>query len=186
MSNGKYIIPGTSWNGAVLHAVYHLLNRLIEDEEKFERIFKEIKNDLFGFVTAETKEAQASRIFIDESIIENGEAISYTRTKVDRFTGGVVDSALFSEKPVYRGSVALNMTVRDAEEWDTGLILLALKDMASGIQPVGGDAAIGRGILEADLQNISVNNQPLNSDQQAFYFKELYTKLNKMMGGTNG
>ena len=186
MCDGKYIIPGTSWNGAVLHAIYHILNELVEDEEKFENTFKEIKHDLFGYVSSDTKEAKASRIFIEESIMKDSAPISYTRNKVDRFTGGVVDSALFSEKPVYGGSVVLNITVKDSNEWDTGLILLALKDMGNGIQSVGGDASIGRGVLEAESKDISINNEPLTLEKEKFYFKKLYDRLYSMKGETNG
>lgn len=188
MSRGKPVIPGTSWNGALLHAVHDILDQLVEDEETFERTFKQIKHDLFGFVAPgkEDTNARASRVILDESIIRDGTPISYTRNKVDRFTGGVVDSALFSEKAIYGGSVGLTLTVKESNGWDIGLLLLALKDMANGIQPVGGDANIGRGVLKAENKNISVNNQPLTAEIENPYLEKLYVHLNSITGGTNG
>lgn len=188
MSRGKPVIPGTSWNGALLHAVHDILGQLVEDEEIFEKTFTKIKHDLFGFVAPgkEDSKSQASRIIIDESIIRDGTPISYTRNKVDRFTGGVVDSALFSEKAIYGGSVGLIVTVKESKGWDIGLLLLALKDMANGIQPVGGDSNIGRGVLKAENKNISVNGQPLPKEDDNPYFKEFYVYINSITGGTNG
>lgn len=139
------IIPGTSWNGAIRHAIHHILRDLNQPE-----VIDTITNDLFGYVDETEKEARASRVLVRESRIDGGEQLAYTRNKVDRFTGGVVDSALFDEKPHYGGKVELHLTIKNAQDWEIGLLLLALKDLGNGIQPVGGAANIGRGILEGE------------------------------------
>jgi len=164
-SNGKSVIPGTSWNGAIRHAVYHILKQLNKSEE--------LTNDLFGYVKEDKKDAKASRIIIRESLIDGGELLTYTRNKVDRFTGGVVDSALFDEMPHYHGKVKLNIAIKKPEKWEIGLILLALKDMGNGIQPVGGGANIGRGILKA--QKISIQSDTIESEGECL--KNLAAKL---------
>ncbi len=166
VSNEKSVIPGTSWNGAIRHAVYHILKQLDQSDR-----FDELTNDLFGYVNEDKKEARASRIIIRESLIEGGEPLTYTRNKVDRFTGGVVDSASFDEMPHYGGEVKLDIAIKKPQKWEIGLILLALKDMGSGIQPVGGGANVGRGILEA--QKISIESD--TSEEE--YFKDLAAKL---------
>ena len=76
-----------------------------------------------------------------------GQSLTYTRNKIDRFTGGVVNSALFDEQPHYGGKVTLYIAIKDAQDWQKGLLLLALKDLGNGIQPIGGEANVGRGIL---------------------------------------
>jgi hypothetical protein len=135
-------------------------------------------------VDPQKKTAVASRVTIEESIIEAEQAMSYTRNKVDRFTGGVVDSALFTEKPVYRGSVSLNLTLKNPKDWEKGILLLALKDIANGIQPVGGAANVGRGILQADFKNIKVDGIPLTTESERTYFQSLCSYLKN--GETNG
>jgi len=132
-----------------------------------------LTNDLFGYVKEDKKDAKASRIIIRESLIDGGELLTYTRNKVDRFTGGVVDSALFDEMPHYHGKVKLNIAIKKPEKWEIGLILLALKDMGNGIQPVGGGANIGRGILKA--QKISIQSDTIESEGECL--KNLAAKL---------
>lgn len=180
MSGENPVIPGTSWNGAISHGIYNILMELGYDESNFNHI----KEDLFGIEKGKTP--KASRIIFEESIIKDFTSIPYTRNKVDRFTGGVVDSALFDEKPVYGGTTVLNITIKEAKDWEVGLILLALKDMGNGIQSVGGDGNIGRGVLETERKNISVNNDPLTLEKEKFYFNKLYDRLNSMKGETNG
>ena len=179
-SNGRYVIPGTSWNGALRHAIHSQLDQLKVNQKKID----EIMDKMFGTVDPQKKTAFASRVTIEESIIEEEQAMSYTRNKVDRFTGGVVDSALFTEKPVYRGSVSLNLTLKNPKDWEKGILLLALKDIANGIQPVGGAANVGRGILQADFKNIKVNGIPLATESERTYFQSLCSYLKN--GETNG
>lgn len=141
-SNGKPIISGTSWSGALRHAVHRLLHDMGKGDKS-----DTILTNLFGDVNEMTKTAKASRVRIKESPIMGGQSLTYTRNKIDRFTGGVVDSALFDEQPHYGGSVKLEISIKDAKDWEKGLLLLALKDIGNGIQPIGGEANVGRGIL---------------------------------------
>jgi CRISPR/Cas system CSM-associated protein Csm3 (group 7 of RAMP superfamily) len=189
MCRGQAVIPGTSWNGALLHCIYHQLAEL-----GFESKFLPIKEDLFGTETGRTP--RASRVTVDESVIDGCESLAYTRNKVDRFTGGVVDSALFDEQPVFGGRVRLHLTVKKPQrpvaglsidrmvEGEVGLLILALKDIGCGIQPVGGDANIGRGILKGDT--IEINGNPLTAEAEQAYLRALYTRLTGEEGENNG
>ncbi|MDQ1352598.1 MAG: hypothetical protein QG657_2904 [Acidobacteriota bacterium] len=180
-SNGRAVIPGTSWNGALRQAIHSQLNQITGKNEKK---VDEIMEIMFGSVNPKKKTAAASRVTIEESIIEKEQAMSYTRNKVDRFTGGVVDSALFTEKPVYRGSVSLDLTLKNPKDWEKGILLLALKDIANGIQSVGGAANVGRGILQAGYRDIKVDDTPLTPEIEKTYFKSLCSYLKN--GETNG
>ncbi|MBN1551729.1 hypothetical protein JW979_09675, partial [bacterium] len=139
-SKGQSVIPGTSWNGALRHAIHHILRDLNQPET----VIETITNQLFGYVSETQKEARVSRILVHESLIDGGEQLAYTRNKVDRFTGGVVNSVLFDEQPHYGGKVELCITIKNAQDWEKGLLALTLKDIGHGIQPVGGAANIGR------------------------------------------
>ncbi len=181
--NGQSIIPGTSWNGALRHAIYHLLRDLKQPEPAIDKI----TNDLFGYVDETEKEARASRVLVRESFIDDGEQLAYTRNKVDRFTGGVVDSALFDEKPHYGGKVTLELSVKERKSdnpktkgWEIGLLLLALKDIGNGVQPVGGAANIGRGILEGEQLRVDDHEVRFGDDSDEryhTYMQALYQRL---------
>ena len=148
-SNGEPVVSGTSWVGALRNAIIQVAREL----DKIEQV-KEIMEPLFGYVKTREKEpnynirAQKSRLFVNESDIEKSIPLNYTRNKIDRFTGGAVDTALFTEKAIFKGNVELNIWIKDAKEYEKGLVLLGIKELWHGLQPIGGGSNIGRGILK--------------------------------------
>ena len=174
-SDGNPVIPGTSWTGALRNAIYNISKEL-RKEDKIDLLMK----DLFGFVKEEEKEKKASRIYIEESIIENAYPVFYIRNKVDRFTGGVVEGALFDEKPIYGSEntiVELDIQIQEASDKDIGLILLGLRELWFGIQTVGGEANIGRGILKGKEIFINENRIDLENKEDQPYLDALATYL---------
>ena len=166
-SQGNPIISGTSWNGAIRHALLNA-GRELDCEKKME----DLVNELFGYVDLNNKTAQRSRIFFSESYIKNGKTSTSHHNKVDRFTGGVVNNALFDEEPVYGGDVTLSVEIDSPKEYEIGLLLLALKELHNGIQTVGGNSNIGRGRLEAkDIKFTQADEKK--------YFTALQNKLNE-------
>lgn len=166
-SNGKPVISGTSWNGAIRHALINA-GRELGREEKM----KELVDQLFGFVNLEEKRARKSRIHFSESYIEDYHTAISHHNKVDRFTGGVVDGALFDEEPLYGGKVTLKVEIEKPECYEKGLLLLAFKELQHGIQTVGGNSNIGRGRLESDDIKFS-------AEEERSYFSKLATELQK-------
>jgi hypothetical protein len=88
----------------------------------------------------------ASRLQVGEASIIDGRYLRAARTKIDRFTGGPVDQALYDEEPVYGGRLEVALTLRRPADGEVGLIVLVLKDLLTGMLPVGGTSAVGRGI----------------------------------------
>jgi len=180
-SQGIAIIPGTSWGGALRHAVHTILHDMGQGA-KSEAIITEIFGEVDQQVRKNkqtTPKARASRITIREALIEGGQSLSYTRNKVDRFTGGVVDTALFDEQPHYGGKVTLSISIKHAQEWEKGVLLLALKDLGNGIQPVGGGANIGRGILQNAA--ITLENAAVTPENESACLQALARKLKEAL-----
>ena len=91
-----------------------------------------------------------------------------SRIKIDRFTGGVVDGALFDEEPIYGGQLKVAMELRSPKEGEAGLLLLVLKDLLTGDLPVGGTSAVGRGVLRGTAEfTIDGKDYSLDPDQEA-------------------
>jgi len=115
----------------------------------------------------------AGRVRVDESVIEGHTDLVQTRVKIDRFTGGAFESALFAEQPAFGGRFELKVALRppleaavraklpkDATDKElqealirqrnaeAGLLLLVLKDLWTGFLPVGGSSSVGRGRLK--------------------------------------
>jgi CRISPR/Cas system CSM-associated protein Csm3 (group 7 of RAMP superfamily) len=87
------VVSGTSLAGVLWHRAERIVNTLGKDLK--------IVYDLFGKVDEKTKEAKASRLFIDESIIESTDDLVQSRIAIDRFTGGTYHGALFSEQSIF-------------------------------------------------------------------------------------
>lgn len=160
LKSGKNpILSGTSVKGALRARAERILNTIKSNSEDANSIL----TGLFGDVEKEDNKEIVkkdgytipSRIYVNEVIIENTtvrEEIQ-TRIQIDRFTGGTVEGALLEEVPVFpiKGSLQVkDLTIRivDPQPADKGLLLLLLKDLWTSDLPIGGEKAIGRGVLE--------------------------------------
>ncbi|HPP02894.1 MAG: hypothetical protein HPY51_13970 [Candidatus Omnitrophica bacterium] len=149
-SAGKPVLPGTSLAG-VMRAQALRIARLVRERHDDGELWVD---RLFGPRLEKKKEdsqkeqAEASRLRISESFIENGSARRQTRIAIDRFTGGVVQGALFDEEVQAGGRLHVRFELRKPEDSEIGLLLLLLKDLLSGNIPVGGASSVGRGFLE--------------------------------------
>lgn len=153
--NGKHTIPGTSFAGCLRSACHNILYYDLGIRQADQLLDK-----IFGYVDKNTKDAGLSLLVIDDIPLKTDNSANYTRTKVDRFTGGVKDGALFTAKPVFKSSGEIVITFRQGiQPWMKELLLLGLQDIDAGIVPLGGETSIGRGLL-SNLQLHQFTAQP--------------------------
>lgn len=160
------IIPGTTWAGAVKHRAQSILRQL--------GVFSDdLLQNLFGWVLEDS--SRASRIIFEESVVEDGMSITQTRVKIDRFTGGAVESALFDAKPVYEGKTKLSIRIIEPRDYEIGLMLLIIKDLQEGFLSVGGEVSIGRGIFEG--KEVQIENEKglydISESDVQYYYSQL-------------
>ena len=139
---GQNIIPGTSLKGVLRHRAAYILHALGKERTQAEAFI----DRLMGTTAAR------GRFIVEEAVVD-AEMHTQTRSRIDRFTGGTIPSALFSTVPVWREkdggrSVTLRFGVRQASEQEAGLCVLLLKDLWLGRAAIGGEKSIGRGTLE--------------------------------------
>jgi CRISPR/Cas system CSM-associated protein Csm3 (group 7 of RAMP superfamily) len=154
--NWKPVLPGTSLGGIFRSHAYRIAG--IASGGKYASA-KEIINKLFGpeEISSKDETVHASRIEIDETVIEDAVPLVQDRIAIDRFTGGALEGALFEEQPIWSGDktrLRINLRIRNASEAEVGLLLLLLKDLWSADLRLGGETGIGRGRLsgiEADI-----------------------------------
>jgi CRISPR/Cas system CSM-associated protein Csm3 (group 7 of RAMP superfamily) len=146
--NGKNVLTGTSLKGAIRSRAFKIVNTLSKNNQEENDDLKK----LFGWADTENKEETKykSRVIIDESIVENVIEKEQARIKIDRFTGGVIAGALFQSKPLWHNdeNVQLKIKIKDAKDWEIGLLLLVLKDLWNEDLPIGGEKNIGKGVLK--------------------------------------
>ncbi len=88
---------------------------------------------------------------------EYAKIIPITRTKIDRFTGGSMPKALFTENVCCGGKTTLKIGInKNCKEKKAvmGLIFLCLDDLKDGLLAIGGETAVGRGIIKVNHTNI--------------------------------
>lgn len=161
-SNGKPVIPGTSWNGLIRRQIAEYL-----DDDIISNCCVKI-NDWFGEAKKRDTTGRASNIIIEESIIQDAKRIQITRNKISRFSAGVSNRALFSEVSYFNGDTVLGIKVKKSIEEDLdnsriiGLISLVIKDIDNGFIALGGQTAIGRGLFK--VLKVTLNGNEFNLD----------------------
>jgi CRISPR/Cas system CSM-associated protein Csm3 (group 7 of RAMP superfamily) len=156
---GRPIISGSSLTGVVRARAERILNTIGH------RHAVEIMDRLFGRdMHAGRGKPTASRLIMNESFIEAGQALVQQRVAIDRFTGGALETALFSEAPQICGSVTLRMEIRNPQDAEKGLLLLLLKDLWTSDLPIGGTSSIGRGQLRGRQATVELN-EPASEKQ---------------------
>jgi CRISPR/Cas system CSM-associated protein Csm3 (group 7 of RAMP superfamily) len=144
-SNGVPVIFGTSWAGAIRHGLLNLLG------EKAGRFLDEV----FGKMeTRNGKDATTpSKVIVHASKLEGGNYFTATRVKIDRFTGGASDGALFTERPYAGGTTTLTIEYPKDDKAIEELFSLVIDAMDKGLLTVGGETAVGRGVFRLDKSN---------------------------------
>ncbi len=154
-SNGKAVLPGTSLKGAIRARAERVINTLGKSNT--------LITDLFGYADENKKKSKRGRIVIEETIVDGYPEEVQTRIKIDRFTGGVMEGALLETKPLFRSTkeetFMVRLSINDYKDYEAGLMLLVLKDLWTGDLPIGGEKAIGRGVLEGKRACISWDNE---------------------------
>ncbi len=169
------IIPGTSWAGILRHRAERIVRTLTENDSDRTT---EFIDSIFGPSKIEEgdKKAYASRLSVSESHIEQGHPMIQSRIRIDRFTGGVCEGALFEEQPVFGNQdsrVAVDITLKLPAEGNSepdaeiGLLLLLLRDLWTGDLPVGGESSIGRGRLSGRYANLKLADQEWEFKQKS-------------------
>jgi CRISPR/Cas system CSM-associated protein Csm3 (group 7 of RAMP superfamily) len=176
-SNGVPVIFGTSWAGAIRHGLLNLLGTKS----------KPFLNEVFGKM--ETKNSKdvttPSKVTIHASKLEGGGYFTATRVKIDRFTGGASDGALFTERPYAGGTTKLTIEYPKDDKAIEELFSLAIEAMDKGLLTIGGETAVGRGVFRLDPNGSGVKKE----DGTQITFSEPRAELAKKMireetGGT--
>ena len=189
------VIPASSVKGAISHRTcfhyYKKRNELVKagdkvyadhiDGDQFDELSKEYVGEnnpavaaLFGVGGGKDKDSQRGRIIIDDLYYSdkeiNNEKI-LNHVAIDRFTGGALDGALFSERVSQLekpdSKIKLNIW---AEKWKTHkdekkeqlieqAFEEALKDICRGLLPLGGMTTKGHGIFEGELYEIKYKKE---------------------------
>jgi len=147
-SGGKPVLPGTSLAGVIRAQATRIARLVRNGQPDADRWIDRLFGPRFeGRHPAAGHQPCASRLRVGEATVEGSRARRQIRIAVDRFTQGVIPTALFDEQTEVGGRVSIRLELRDPKDGELGLVLLVLKDLLDGRLPVGGTSGVGRGVL---------------------------------------
>ena len=162
-SGGEAVLPGTSLAGVLRTRALRIARVVRNGESDAEKWVDNLFGSRLAGTTDPNFQPHASRLKITEKPIAGSQRLRPNRIRIDRFTGGVVDGALFDEEPIYGGQVEIALELRNPRPGETGLVLLLLKDLLTGDLPVGGTSSVGRGVLKGTA-TVKIGNKDYTLD----------------------
>lgn len=158
--DGSYVLPGSSLKG-VLRGRAERIAAYKNASDTVEALFgRDAKgNDDNG---------KPGQLRVREFTLSQSREQIITRTRLDRFTGGVLQKSLFTEKTL---SDRLTITVEARESTAKGnaLLFYALRDLALGMYGFGSESGVGRGFLNKESCILTVSEGNLSC---AFTFED--------------
>lgn len=169
----RVLIPGSSVKGAIAHRTAYHYNKIkgnfaenYKDKEKREEITgsnNKAVAEIFG--KADGDKFTRGRILIDDVIKGQAEpkSKSFFHNKIDQFTGGTMDGALFQEKVIYDKDTeyTFDIYVENSALADDDIkkaFVQSLRDICAGLLPLGGITNRGNGIF---TWTATENDEPL-------------------------
>lgn len=160
------LIPGSSVKGALSHRIafhYNKLrgrfanNLLKEDFATITGSKNEAVRMIFGYAE-NSEDIQRGNILISD-IIESNETTSklLNHVSIDRFTGGAIAGALFSEEVMYKSRAPYTLTIRVnrkafSDKYVKEAFESALNDLITGMLPLGGGVNRGHGCFTGTIE----------------------------------
>jgi len=152
---GHALIPATALRGWVRGRVRRILLTLLMQQkpelaqaiEKADKLVKELVDEIFG------NEGQRGKVWFDDAVsAEVAGRCSQTFNAVDRFTGGVAESALFSVEGARCDKLSGTVWLREPlEDWQKGILALVVRDMVEGELGLGWGKSRGYGSFSVEL-----------------------------------
>jgi CRISPR/Cas system CSM-associated protein Csm3 (group 7 of RAMP superfamily) len=181
-SKQHVLMPATSIKGALSHRTAFYYNKLIENyvdkiDKQDDYIMENNKavSEIFGIAKDSPKEnfnkalehnkkylkldkvsGAKGKILISDlfKLNQNQEKV-FDHVKIDRFTGGAIDGALFQEKLIaQKDDWNIEILLKSDEIKDEDVINAfesALKDITTGMLPLGGSTMKGHGVFGGNL-----------------------------------
>lgn len=156
--DGKPILPGRTLRGLLRHRAQRILTTLLHVDFGVEpgtarAHAQAILVDIFG----DTRRRSAVQLSQASLVPDGGDGVSeHTFNAVDRFTGGVADSKLYSARLSdarrLRFTLRIDPRIPAIPDWWLGLGLLVLRDAVEGDLAVGWGKAKGLGALHLQWQ----------------------------------
>lgn len=146
--DGSYVLPGSSLKG--------VLRGRVERIAAYKNVSDTV-DTLFGREAKGTDDnGLPGQLRVREFTLSQSKEQIITRTRLDRFTGGVLQKSLFTEKTL-SDQITITVEVRKSDAKGNALLFYALRDMAMGMYAFGSESSVGRGFLNKESCVLTVS-----------------------------
>lgn len=166
-----WVKPSEEKEGGVnrfIHLFGGMMDKPEKDEAEEQNQEENQEENIIDGVRVDFSKIYKSRVSVSEAYIKTSDSIrkmKQTRNRIDRFTGGTIDSALFDSEPIWQvekdckeGLVSFEIKVHSCAEEEAGLMFVLLRDLWMGKLTFGGEASIGRGRLHGVRAEVVYDN----------------------------
>lgn len=162
-TNRRMLIPASSVKGAIAHRTAYHYNKLTgyyaTEENLKSAAVNTAVNALFGSAGQNGNDSQRGNVLISDIFGNEPAEKVLHHVKIDYFTGGAIDGALFQEKTVVAKNkefeleilVSRHLTVDCDNDKVYKAFEAALLDLCEGLLPLGGATNRGYGIFSGEL-----------------------------------
>lgn len=155
------LIPGSSVKGALAHRTAYYWNKnaklYADDNKGLSCNENPAVQTLFGYVDSTGKKVERGHVFVDDLLLSKQNDKIFNHVAIDRFTGGSMDGALFTEKTTngkkcdLTVNIAVERKALENEEVKKAFEM-SLDDICNGILPLGGGVNRGHGIFSGTIK----------------------------------
>lgn len=162
----KMLIPAASVKGAISHRLAYHYNKLMGNFAE-DMTASELKQHIggrndavrayFGAEAEGDEETSRGKVIFSDIFEECPPEKLLNHVVIDSFTGGAMDGGLFTEKPVYGRDkkfvfrILVSIDTLDISAEMEKAFVSALKDLCSGMLPLGGGVNRGNGVFTGKL-----------------------------------
>ena len=170
-------IPGTSIKGVLRHQCCNILYSI--------DLSNTVAKNLFGY--SDNQNSRKGRLTVDEVYLDTTyKQEEQIRTRIDRFTGGVMTGALFQDHPIRNTkgkqlTFPLRITVKDCSDSEAGLVLLLVKDLMTGQITLGANRTIGYGRIKGNNVAVQYHGESYGIDNAGKVTEGEATKLEALV-----
>jgi len=147
LSKTKILIPASSIKGALSHrTTYHYNLKkgfFIGDDRALKNI-----PEIFG-IKKDDDQGKKGKVIFSDCFLDKADEKVFDHVAIDRFTGGAIEGALFQEKTIANTkdfSIEILLRKGIAQEY-VEAFESALKDITTGMLPLGGATTKGHGVF---------------------------------------
>ncbi len=172
--NGTPFVSGKSFKGALNTVMRRILHSRFNEPDKVEQVMQHINGFVHEQKQDAARQAKASRLSLHGFAIVKDMAEPFLRDRIaiDAFSGGGLPGKKFDSSPLVAKTdkqlITVSLNHHNPHPFELGLLALCLRELGSERSSLGGESALGAGILELQKFTLDVDAEQKKAINEAW------------------